>query len=139
MFDTSTSGNDGVSAVHPATVAPFIQLSNELNRVSTWDSGLLGKLLTFVDASYSDRDQREAVKSMIKSIVYEHFKDVNSVIDFRINQFTDAFEGITITYQTIDDGPNNPQKADVRANPIYSQPFSNNGTSGSGTTSGVKN
>lgn len=77
---------------------PFIQLANTLSSTLTWKSGLLGKLLTFVDASYSDRDQREAVKSIIKGIVHDHYRNTTDDLDRILNQFTDVFEGEVVEY-----------------------------------------
>ena len=43
----------------------------EMNEVS----GLVGKLLTVADASFQDKQQREAVKSLIKQMVWDWSKE----------------------------------------------------------------
>ena len=36
---------------------------------------LVGKLLTYIDATYSDKEQREAQKTILKGIVYDWSRD----------------------------------------------------------------
>lgn len=94
-----------MSNPQPPTVGyptPFIQLSNALQSETTWKSGLEGRMLTFVDATFSDKEQREAVKSIIKGIVRDYYQEMNQRIDYLINVFTDTFEGNKIEYTLFD-------------------------------------
>lgn len=47
-----------------------------------WDfedeSRLVGKLLTYVDATYTDKEQREAHKSIMKDLVYGHCQELRA-------------------------------------------------------------
>lgn len=86
-----------VSHGHPTK---FNQLRNMLQRQATWGSSLEGKILTFIDAAYTDKEQREAVKSILKGIIREHFNQVNNYIARDINRFTDHFENQKIDYTT---------------------------------------
>lgn len=56
-----------------ASTNPYnaVEVKIELNEVSN----LVGQLLTLADASYSDKQQREGVKSLIKQIVWTWGKD----------------------------------------------------------------
>lgn len=79
---------------------PFIQLSNTICGEVTWSSSLEGKLLTFIDASFSDKEQREAVKSIVKGIIRDYYRESNSIIDKILNDFTCEFEGDEVEYTT---------------------------------------
>lgn len=85
-----------------ANPSPMVQLSNELQADTTWNSTLEGQLLTFVDATFNDRQQREAVKSLIKRIVRDHYKTSNSLVQRILNQFSHTFEGEKIKYTSFD-------------------------------------
>lgn len=105
---------------------PFIQLSNTLSSTLTWNSNLLGRILTFADATFSDKEQREAVKSVLKNIIHEHYRNSNDDIDRILNQFTDVFDGRAIKYTTISHLGG---ESDCRKNPpniIYDPPFTKN-------------
>lgn len=45
-----------------------------------WDysdeSRLVGKLLTYIDATYTDKEQREAHKDIVKNLVYDYCNDL---------------------------------------------------------------
>lgn len=43
----------------------------------TDENRLVGKLLTYIDATYTDKEQREAHKSIIKDIVYGFAADIH--------------------------------------------------------------
>ena|SRR4028118_433642 len=58
---------------------------------------LMGKVLTVVDASYSDREQRKAVKDLMKQQFYAQSKHVDGVLTGR-NQIVTAGEGIEPTH-----------------------------------------
>lgn len=49
----------------------FIHVMLEMNDVSS----LVGRLLTIVDASYVDKEQKEAVKTLVKKTVWEWSRD----------------------------------------------------------------
>lgn len=59
---------------------------------SVWDyadeNRLVGKLLTYIDATYSDKEQREAHKNIIRDVVYGYASDLRE----RANQTVDAYE-----------------------------------------------
>lgn len=56
--------------------------------------GLVGKLLTIVDASYTDPIQRKAVKDLVKSAVYTQLQ---WVVEYALNENMDgvAVDGVT--------------------------------------------
>lgn len=83
--------------------SPLSQLKDKVQSVSTWSSALEGRLLTIVDAMFSDRDQREAMKSLIRNSVRDHYGDVNNDISRAINEFSYVFEGEKIEYEVFDD------------------------------------
>ena len=39
---------------------------------------LVGKLLTYIDATYSDKEQREAHKALVKDLMYGYFGDLHT-------------------------------------------------------------
>lgn len=82
--------------------SPLIQLSNNIQSQTTWKSGLEGKLLTFADATFANKEQREAVKSILKQIVHEHYRESCLSICYEINDFSDVFEGEKIEYTKFD-------------------------------------
>lgn len=47
-----------------------------------WDysdeSRLVGKLLTYIDATYTDKEQREAHKNIVKDLVYAYCQDLRT-------------------------------------------------------------
>jgi len=44
----------------------------------TDEQRLIGKLLTYIDATYIDREQREAHKSLIKDMVYGYYSELKT-------------------------------------------------------------
>lgn len=85
------------------STSPFVQLNDKVQSMATWSSSIEGRLLTIVDAMFSDKDQREAMKSLIRNAVRDHFQETNSSISRVINEFTKEFEGSKIEYQTFED------------------------------------
>lgn len=79
------------------------QLKDKVQSVATWSSSIEGRLLTIVDAMFSDKDQREAMKSLIRNAVRDHYQDVYLDISRAINEFSYVFEGEKIEYQKFDD------------------------------------
>jgi len=63
--------------VMPSTAGEERSLAyQKFDFVRTQMGFLEGKLLTVVDASYSDREQRDAVKSLVKKVVREQFDHI---------------------------------------------------------------
>lgn len=52
------------------------------------ESRLVGKLLTYIDATYTDKDQREAHKSLVKDLLYGYFQDMRVRADQTIESQT---------------------------------------------------
>jgi hypothetical protein len=42
------------------------------------ESRLVGKLLTYIDATYTDKEQREAHKNIVKDLVYAYCQDLRT-------------------------------------------------------------
>jgi len=42
------------------------------------ESRLVGKLLTYIDATYTDKEQREAHKNLVKDLTYGYFGDLRT-------------------------------------------------------------
>lgn len=55
--------------------------SGDINS-TIWDysdeSRLVGKLLTYIDATYTDKEQREAHKDIVKGLVYGYCQDLRT-------------------------------------------------------------
>lgn len=71
-----SKSNKGLSKYNPDSreyegVPSCVQVKLEMNDVSN----LVGKILTVADASFTDKQQREGVKSLIKQIVWAWGKD----------------------------------------------------------------
>lgn len=71
---------------------------NKVRVIHRWQvDDLVGKLLTYVDATYSDEKQREAHKSIVRNTVYPWFihgnsmaikdKDMQELVMYAINQY----------------------------------------------------
>lgn len=75
---------------------PMDKLSAKLQICTSWQSGLEGKLLTIIDGCFQDREQRDAVKSMIRSVVRDHYEDTNTSIIRTLLAFTQVYEGNSI-------------------------------------------
>lgn len=92
---------------------PFTRLSNAIQSQTTWNSNLEGKMLTLVDAVIADKEQRAAIKSLMKQSIRDYYHDQNYQVESMINQFTDAFEGEKIEYTDFVPGLGTPG-ADIR-------------------------
>jgi hypothetical protein len=61
---------------------------NLLRIIRTWQvRDLVGKLLTYVDATYTDKTQRDAQKDIVRSLVYTWFEQ-----DCKWPEITDEVE-----------------------------------------------
>lgn len=49
---------------------------------------LVGRLLTYIDATYSDKEQRQAHKDIVKDTLYGYFQELRT----RATQTVDAYE-----------------------------------------------
>lgn len=86
-----------------STTPKFEQLSNKIQANTTWNSSLEGRLLTLVDALLTDREQKEAFKSILKQEVRAFYRDSNQSVMRLVNEFTYTFEGEPIEYQPLRD------------------------------------
>jgi hypothetical protein len=82
-------------AYHPKEYKPKsgYDFPGEDNQVATiWnfadENRLVGKLLTYIDATYSDKEQREAHKNIVKDVVYGYCQDLRT----RASQTVEAHE-----------------------------------------------
>ena len=67
------------SKVSPEDATRFVMIQNDLQK---YTSDLQGRLLTIIDASLSDKTQREAIKSLIKK---ELWSDQGMLINWTVS------------------------------------------------------
>lgn len=91
----ATAGENGESK--------FEALSNRIQGSTTWSTSLEGRLLTLIDAMVTDKEQKEAFKSLVKHEVRAFYRETNGNVMYLINAFTEAYEGEKIEYQTFHD------------------------------------
>lgn len=67
----------------------FVVENITTNIISHEDNNrLLGKLLTYIDATYIDQEQRKAHKDIVKQVVYDWYNDIRE----RSKQIVDCYE-----------------------------------------------
>lgn len=60
----------------------------EINYTEVYD--LVGKLLTFIDATYQDKQQRDAQKTLLKHTVYDWYNNIEK------SQNPDKYEELVV-------------------------------------------
>lgn len=72
---------------------PLTKLNNAFQSASYDSTRMLeGKILTIIDASFTDREQREAMKSLIRNALYDNYFPMTQII----YQFSKKFAGTPI-------------------------------------------
>ncbi len=101
-------------------MSPYDELDHEVNYgvdrnrpriIRRWQlDNLVGRLLTYIDATYSDQQQRKAHKDIVKQAAYNWFMDAS--YDF-LADGTSVEDAVNELYEKHNSIPIEPTKAEI--------------------------
>lgn len=88
---------------------------NKFGAMLNWDelNELIGQLLTYVDATYTDLEQRKAHKSIVKNLVRDWYYSCEKQLPVKMRFVEDTNHKVAVPeyhyWDTQNDGTKNPQ------------------------------